>query len=175
MNKKAKRGILAGVLAAACSTAGISWANADSPPRQRLHMLWIEHNGVEEKITAHAAGPIRGHGTVTEEEHVPTPQGARGRLTLHFDNGTVSATFVERDFQQNFDPQSCSAAPTAQATISITGGTGAYTGASGQLEANREGRIIGARGENGECLGKSAPPKVVVMRVDAVGTASISP
>lgn len=174
MNRKAIRGILAGVLVAACSAAGITWANADSAPRQRLHMLWIEHDGVEETITAHAAGPIRGHGTVTEGERVNTPDGPRGTLTLHFDDGTVSVSFVERDFHQNFDPQACAAAPTALVTLSITGGTGAYTGASGQLEATREGRIIGARGENGECIGRSAPPKVVVMRVDAVGTASIS-
>ena len=173
MNRKALRGILAGVLVAAGSTAGISWANADGAPRQRLHMLWIEHDGVEETITAHAAGPIRGHGTVTEDEHINTPQGPRGRLTLHFDEGTLSVSFVERDFKQNFDPQACAAAPTARATLTITGGTGAYAGAKGTLEATREGRIIGARGEQGECIGRSAPPKVVVMRVDAVGTASI--
>jgi hypothetical protein len=136
-------------------------------------MLCIEHDGVDETITAHAAGPIRGHGTVTEEEHLPTPEGARGRLTLHFDDGTVLVNFVERDFQQNFDPQACAAAPTACATLTITGGTGAYAGANGTLEATRDGRIIGARGQNGECIGRSAPPKVVVMRVDAVGTASI--
>ncbi len=173
MNRRAKRGILATMFVAACSTAGLSWANADSAPRQRLHMLWIEHDGVEEMITAHAAGPIRGSGTVTEEEHVNTPNGPHGRLTLHFDDGTVSVSFVERDFQTNFDPVACAASPTARATLTITGGTGAYTGAKGTLEATREGRIIGARGENGECIGRSAPPKVVVMRVDAVGTASL--
>jgi hypothetical protein len=173
MNRKAVRGVVAGVLLGASSIGGIAWANADGAPRQRLHMLWIEHDGVEETITAHAAGPIRGHGTVTEEEHIPTPEGPRGQLTLHFDDGTVSVSFVERNFQQNFDPQACAAAPSARATLTITGGTGAYAGAKGTLEATREGRIIGARGENGECIGRSAPPKVVVMRVDAVGTASI--
>lgn len=173
MRRIGRAALLVGVVAVACSTAGLAWANADEGQRQRLDMLFITHDGVEEHTHAVASGPIRGQASYTEQERERTPEGVRGSFTLEFNRGTVSASFVERDIQVNLDERRCLAEASGRGTIEITGGTGAYAGATGTLSFTRQGRLVGARGERGECLGRSAPPKVAVMRVDAVGTASL--
>jgi len=149
-------------------------ALAQTAGGQRLRLIVKTVNGVEQPTRAVATGPISGAGTETQA--VDENSGV-GQLTLELGRGTVSATFVEGDFRFNFDPGSCTAKPTSSGTIEITGGTGPFVGAHGTLPFTTRGTIVGSRGPGGECLGPDdgVPPKVVIVIVDAAGTASVNP
>jgi hypothetical protein len=174
MNGIARRVVAASMVVVGCSSAGMASADVGDQQPQRIRLVSVSRDGVDAPTRAVATGPVQDHGTATQVVVGPTEDGLLGRFELELRDGSVSGTFLQREFQLNFDFQACVARPNAAGTMNITGGTGEYVGASGSLEYTRTGVIVGARGDGGECLGTSAPPKVVVMHVHASGTASLS-
>ena len=161
---------------AALAPAGI--ANAASPHRQSrtetIVTTSLSRGGHDLPSLVSATGPIRGVGTETQT-YVDTPDGEAVQFTWHFRTGTVTGVAVE-DYDLSFDPISCTAKATGTGTWTITGGTGAYAGATGSGTFVEHGNLVGARDRNGVCQGPDSgvTPKLSASNLHGTGNASLS-
>ena len=115
--------------------------------RQRFHITYAGPfsfaDPPERRLTA--VGPIRGRGyeQFISEGPGPEPGTSVSTTELVFPDGSVFLT-VTATGETRFNARACIAFNTATGTWEITGGTGAYTGATGQ--GTYEGRnILSAR------------------------------
>ena len=134
--------------------------------------VFSSYQGVEARTLVFATGVVNAKGYETQSPMENSPE-AVGHGILHFPGGNLIGTFTENNPQINFNPIACSAAPTSQGKITITGGTGIYLGAKGSLIATTTGYIIGARGPDGACIGDKAPSKSDAVLINAVGTITL--
>src|SRR3954447_24700714 len=119
--------------------------------------------GTDHTARISASGPIRGAGVLTQE-YAETDAGPVVRAVWHLPHGTVDAEASE-DFAVDFDPTACRGTAHASGTWTITGGSGAYAGASGHGTFTGSGTIVGARDARGRCLGpdSGADPQVAIV------------
>ena len=133
-----------------------------------LSATFTAHNGVDEPITVAFDGSVNDTGTATQTVKDGT-QGESGTIEFKLAKGTITASFVEPDFQMNFDAAACRATPTSSGTITIATGTGDYLGAVGKLTFSTAGTMVGATDTTGACLGTSKPPASCVVVLNGVG------
>ncbi len=148
-------------------------ASAHGPDTQNFRLMFTTQNGVDQPARVIAKGPIAGAGIETQtEEEVGDQQ--ISYAVMHLPDGDVSAIFRE-NFTWSINLRACMARGTGGGTFTITGGTGAYTGATGHGTFADRGTLIGARDSGGRCLGPDSPvpPKLIRVQVDATGDASV--
>jgi hypothetical protein len=157
-------------VAAATAPAGGSEAKSGS---QQIMLSSLNIRGNEQTVYVTATGPIRGVGTETQTEKEST-NGQIKYVTLHFDTGTVRLVAPEK-FEWRPDLRTCTARPVGGGTFRITGGTGAYRGATGKGTFTDGGIAIAQRTGTGKCLGDKTPAAGVVLYVTAnmVGSVAI--
>jgi hypothetical protein len=163
---------LAGVLALVAPAAVAGTADA-APPTETWVMPSQTIHGSDNPIRISASGPIQGAGLLTQDFEM-TDAGPVVHAVWHFRNGEVFADATE-DYALDFDPVSCTAKSTATGTWTITGGTGAYAGATGHGTFRGTGSLVGERDANGGCLGpdSGADPKVSVSTLRGTGVAHL--
>jgi hypothetical protein len=130
-------------------------------------------NGIDLPSHVSATGPIRGAGTETQT-YIDTADGETVQFTWHFPAGNVTGDAIE-DYALSFDPTSCTAQATGTGTWTITGGTGAYAGATGSGSFADRGTLVGARDRNGACQGPDSgvEPKIAASILRGTGSASL--
>ncbi len=164
--------IIAATAAALTMLVTASPSSAHGLDIQRLTLLFATRNGIDEPVLAIAAGPIAGVGTETQTEQEVGDQQI-SYAVLHLPRGDVNLTAFET-FTWTPDYRACLAHGTGSGTFTITGGTGAYTAATGQGTFTDRGLLIGARDSQGQCQGPTSPipPKLVLVRLNATGSAA---
>ncbi len=108
-------------------------------------------------------GTVIGRGVITgvgveENNRFDLPPGSTFQVTFHFPEGDLYMDVVPGPPQVDFNPNSCVTRITLHPTTTVTGGTGAYEGASGSGTATSHILVIAGRAEDGSCLSPSAPP-----------------
>jgi len=103
--------------------------------------------------TVIATGPITGVGMFVLEGQGPQP--VMGKFILP--KGTVFVVVTPNPSSTNFDPRACLLRLTTSATIAITGGTGAFSGASGGGRSAGRAIVRFARDARGDCQLKEKP------------------
>ena len=163
---------LAGVAALTASAALACPAGAASPAETWVMNSATVH-GADKPIRIVASGPVSGAGLLTQEFE-ETENGDVVHAVWHFAKGTVSADAYE-DFALAFDPVACRGVATSSGTWVITGGTGAYAGATGHGTFGGTGTIIGQRDQAGACQGPESDvdPTVSVASLRGSGTAEL--
>lgn len=148
-------------------------ASAHGLDMQSFTLMFTTQDGVDQPARVIAKGPIAGAGIETQtEEEIGDQQ--ISYAVMHLPDGAVSAVFRE-NFAWSINLRACMARGTGGGTFTITGGTPAYAGASGEGTFVDRGTLIGARDRAGHCLGPDSPvpPKLIRVRVDATGHASV--
>lgn len=169
MNRRTRTVVVALTLYLLSTLLGTAPASAaESSQEQRIIMVYSSYNGVEARTLVFATGVVnvKGYETQVDSDNAP---GAVGHAIFHFGGGNLIATYTVKNFKLHLNLSSCSAAPTSQGKMTITGGTGAYLGAKGSLIFTTTGYFIGARAADGACLEDKAPPKSDAMLINAVG------
>jgi len=161
------------VLAAALATLSLGvavWgedgAAGQAPSSQVIKVYSLTLRGEEQPVHVAARGPISGIGTVASDRE--TRSGRVHQVTLRFDRGTVGLTLrltPEGEGWRSVNRRSCTAKRFGRGTFTITGGTGAYEGATGEGKFTEGGIVIAQRTTSGECLGERTPPADVVFYV----------
>ncbi len=100
-----------------------------------------------------ATGPITGLGTFVLEGQGPEP--FAGRFILP--GGTVFVMVAPDPSSTNFDQRACLLRLTTSATIDITGGTGAYSGTSGEGRSAGRAVVRFSRDARGQCQLQEKP------------------
>ncbi|HEX3426606.1 MAG TPA: hypothetical protein VHT30_10780 [Acidimicrobiales bacterium] len=137
---------------------------------ERFTLIFSAFNGADQPTPVIASGPITGVGT---ESQVAEPNGTLD-LNFSFPNGQVYVTVFNDNFDLRLDLNKCLARPHETGEWSITGGTGAFAGATGEGTLTGNGISVGARSPSGQCLGPSTgvPPVSELEIVHAVGVAA---
>lgn len=151
--RRARRAALAVMVAAAFLVGLPDGALAQTTTTQRFHVISAGPLGA--KRTVVATGVISGVGTEVIESNPP------GVATLRwtFPEGTLFVT-TSYTFENVLDPQTCLRTVTLTGTWQITGGTGAYSDATGGGEFSGTNRILLTRTEDG-----CAPPPIFLRQV----------
>lgn len=124
--------------------AWLAWSGmaAAAPPAPQQFFLY--QGPGQAHFTVHAAGPISGAGTdVLLEEGTDAQGRTRRRTETTFPAGTTFNTLTVLENHIAFDPASCVARVTGRSRLDITGGTGAYEGATGGGEVTFQAIAIG--------------------------------
>ena len=123
--------------------------------------------------TVVARGVITGAGA-EENNRLQEPRGAPFQVEFTFPNGKLFQTITPVGLPRvEFSPVTCVARISIFDTTQVTGGTGAYTGATGSGTANALLTVIRGRNADGSCLPETAPPIFEMSYVRAPGTLSI--
>lgn len=141
---------------AAPSDTASSGAAVASGGEVTLVVRFSEARGPE-TIDVTFGGAIDDAGSATQTFN-DSGDGGSGTIEFTLGQGTLTASFVEHDFQLNMDAAACTASPTSSGTITIDGGTGAYAGAAGTLDFTVAGTVVGEKDASGTCLSDTAPP-----------------
>ena len=158
---------------AATGATSIGGASAATPLPQQLTLSFLTIGGKDEPVHVSARGPISGVGTETQTQR-ETPEGQVNYVTLHFKDGTVSLVAREK-YGVRLNRRACTGTPTGDGTFTITGGTGAYQGASGKGTLTVGGLVMAQRTKTGRCLGERTPRSntVFYVKVKLTGTATL--
>jgi hypothetical protein len=145
--------VLLGAFLVIPSSASAGARHGDHDGVQRF--LFLSTDPTEEGTpgTVIANGPIHARGTDT------TISDTEDLLT--FPTGTVSITHEATTSADSFDPVTCVFRFNERGTYKITGGTGAYAGASGQ--GAYQVRALGVGCD------QNAPPEIFMLRIVAKG------
>lgn len=165
------RQTLAGGVAVLLSLVGLSEPATATTARQTF--LLTELPG-EQGITVTAIGPIRGIGTdvVLSEEEDDETGAIVARDQFDFSQGSVFVTtHVSPEFE--FDPRSCVGRGGGALTYEITGGTGAYEGATGSGTGTFRVISVGGRNPDGSCSPDQEDEVVHVFIVSLTGVATV--
>ena len=165
---------LAALIAAAVTLAlvapGPASASSERSGRQTF-ILYGAGSTFNHPISVFAAGPISGAGSFEIVDERSSEQGDDFTAELVFPGrGTVTIE-VRGQSTITFNPRTCAGSQTGNIRWTITGGTGAYTSASGSGTGTYTGSFVVRRGPNG-CLENEAA--VSVFRGRLTGTAIIS-
>jgi hypothetical protein len=118
-----------------------------------------------------AAGPIAGRGSGVIRT---IPAGGKvDHITLRLATGSVDLVATDRFAAVQPDLAACKAKLVGRGTFTITGGSGAFRGASGKGTYSRSGTLVGARSASGACLGHSAKPRASYVTLKMSGTAAL--
>ena len=127
---------------------------ADTTGNQRFTVL----------IPADGPGTVIATGVVTAvgsevDTREQVPPGSPFQATYTFPQGQLFATVAAAGRPQvEFNPWSCVTTITLVDTATITGGTGAFEGASGSSTETVRVTSVAGRGDDGRCLGPEHPP-----------------
>ena len=108
------------------SVAGTGWAE---PNNHRFTV--VSHDGTTRSV---ASGTINAVGTASFQSDVQFPvagQSFSGTSTQTYPEGSLNFTFQGVFDSVSFNPAACIVIDTATGTFQVTGGSGAYQGASG--------------------------------------------
>jgi len=123
--------------------------------------------------TVVARGVITGAGR-EENNRLQVPRGAPFQVEFTFPQGKLFQTITPVGPPEvDFNPTTCIARITIFDTTEITGGTGAYAGASGSGVATARRTVIRGRNADGSCLPATAPPIFELSQVQAPGTINV--
>lgn len=145
--RSARRGLAgAFVLATIVLTVGRPAAAATGPQR----FVTYQRPG-QQHMTVVAQGPISGVGTDILTSQTFDPQTGTLRRTTEtiFPQGTTFNTLTVGRSTNTFDPVSCVGRSVGTSHLDITGGTGAFTGASGSGEVVFEAILVHQRTAQG--------------------------
>lgn len=123
--------------------------------------------------TVIATGVVTGVGSeVDTREQVPPSSPFQATYT--FPEGQLFATVSAAGRPQvEFNPRSCVTTITIVDTATITGGTGAFEGASGSSTEKVRVTSVAGRGSDGRCLGPESPPLFELAVIRSEGTLSL--
>jgi hypothetical protein len=138
------------VTGAALAVAGTPGsAVAQESGRQQLAVVVRQELGAPQPIFSRvvASGVIDAVGT---DRFLPSPDGDPNSYSRYvFRDGTLSITTTPDTFDLTQNPTSCIGRFTASGTWTISGGTGAYRGATGGGGLTAEGVVVAARTAQG--------------------------
>jgi hypothetical protein len=157
-------------LAISAGAATVAAASTDASSKaERFTLSGATIRGVDRPLRVTAVGPIAGSGTARDKDGAAR----HDTLVFHLAKGTVTVSADEKSIAAHPDFHTCTAKIVAQGTFTITGGTRAFHGATGNGTFTRHTSIIGGRNSSGACLPKSAPPKAVYNTVTMIGKAAL--
>lgn len=123
--------------------------------------------------TVVAQGLITGAGR-EENNRLQVPRGGPFQVEFSFAEGDLYQTITPAGPPQvDFNPTTCVARLTFAHTAVVTGGTGAYEGATGGGTAIANLTVIRGRNADGTCLPDTAPPIFEMSYVKATGTLTV--
>ena len=121
-------------------------------------------NGKELPIHVYSSGAITAAGAWTEKT-----VGGLDHVTIDFPKGKLFVSAGE-NLRWQADVKACLGKARGGTTWKVTGGSGAYRGATGGGTYTDGGTLLGARAADGTCLGRKAAPPYVLVTGDFVGT-----
>ncbi|MDQ3641156.1 MAG: hypothetical protein M3450_06760 [Actinomycetota bacterium] len=161
-------------LALAAAVVGLSLAGTPGPA--------VADTGPQEftvvKIGTNT-GTVVARGVITaagreENNRLQVPRGAPFQVHFSFPQGDLFQTITPVGAPQvDFNPTTCMTRVTIFDTTEITGGTGAYAGATGSGVATAKLTIIRGRNADGSCMDAKAPPIFEMSQVAAPGSLTI--
>lgn len=161
-------------LALSAAVGGVAIAGTPGPAvadtgAQEFYVVKIGTN----TGTVVARGVVTGAGR-EENNRLAVPRGAPFEVRFSFPQGEVFQTITPVGMPVvDFDPTTCLSQITISDTTEITGGTGAYAGATGAGVATAHLTTIRGRNADGSCLPPTASPIFEMTRVVATGTMSV--
>ena len=160
---------VAAALAAAAATGTAYAHDGISPSTQRFTFTGKTNRGKDLPITVTAVGPISGRGTARLIEHAKTTAG-----TFRLPDGIIQVHFVHGPTQAHLNVAKCMATIDARGTYTINGGTGRYTGATGNGTYTEKRILVGQRSPAGKCIsGPNSTPQSVTATAAMVGTINL--
>ena len=159
---------LAAVAVTGATGPGLGASPAQAPRNQVFSIISLTVHGKERPIPVVGSGAITAAGVFTEKAIARDLD----RITLRFPKGTLVLRARE-NLSWKPDLGACLATARGGTTWKVIGGTGAYAGATGGGTYTDHGTLLGARGADGACLGKAAPPPYVIVTADFVGTVTL--
>lgn len=165
---KNKRGALAltatAALALAASALGASG-------HQKIVLTDTSSHGKQSPIHVLAAGPLTGSGTAVLADS--SSNSRVDHLTVRFPKGVLRLVAIEKHTKVTPHLTSCYAVNTGEGSWTISGGSGAYRGATGRGTYERHGVLYGAHSASGACIGRSAPPARTRERIVLTGSVTL--
>lgn len=163
-------------LSLAVVSCGEDGAAGQGSSTQAIKLYSLTLRGDEQPAHVVARGPINGIGTVAADRE--TGGGRVHQVTLRFDRGTVRLDLRltrEGEGWETPNRRTCTAKRFGRGTFTITGGTGAYEGATGNGKFMEGGIAIAQRTRSGNCLGERTPLANVVfyVRISMTGDATV--
>ncbi len=136
---------IVGVLMGAALLVGMAGPASAATDNQRFTVTARFAGNTTTSCRVVATGPIRGAGTCTVDQVSETV------TILHFmlPNGTVDLRFKQTQSSDNFNEAACVDTFSFTETFKITGGTGAYAGATGRGTDSGHGVFTADRTPNG--------------------------
>jgi hypothetical protein len=169
------RGAKVATAALLASLVVLGWQQTASAETgtQRFHITYAgpfdRTDPPERRVTA--AGPIQGKGYEQLISEGPGPQPGTFQATTEFvfPEGSIFVT-VTGTFELKFNPHACQGFNRVSGTWVITGGTDAYTGATGQGTVEGHNILFGEKTPDG-----CAPePNRLVSNLRGVGTVTVA-
>lgn len=152
----AAAGLLASATAPAMAMRGPDAAHpADNS--QRFVMSYATVHGTDSPTSVTAAGPIHGQGSIVDTPIRETPHGVILRSVMTLPDGSVTLR-ADEEYSVKMDERTCTATNIGRGTWRVVSGTGAYEHTTGKGTFVRSTFIVGAFGDDGACLGRSAMP-----------------
>lgn len=146
-NKQRVVAAIAGAVGLATVASGAAWA-LTRPAGSQTFVLYNSGSTFGGENTVVASGPITGIGT----ERILADNSSQGTQEftnqLVFPDGTVTMDVHGSD-TTTVDPRTCAGNQTGHVTWTITGGTGAYAGATGSGTGRYTDRFVLQRDANG--------------------------
>ena len=153
---------LAATLACLVAATG---ASAAGPRPQTFTFALVSIAGIDEPVYVAAHGAIDGVGTETQSSK-EIQGGELVYVTLHFAAGTLRFTAIDHNgFRLHMN--TCTATTHGSGTWTVTGGTGAYAGATGGGHFTEPGTVLAQRAPDGTCRGDRTPPNQTVSYLTA--------
>ena len=164
MRKSIVSAVAAAAAAAAMGGTGMAIAGTHSglSGTESFQMMSTSATATTDSVIAH--GVFTAPGIDHESQSGDTAK-------FVFSNGTVSVRHSPGKGTQNFDPKTCLLTISFHGTYNITGGTGAYSGITGNGKYQLGILAIGARA-GGKCS-KSKPPVAFHQVINASGPVSL--
>jgi hypothetical protein len=167
--KTIKKVVLAAAIGALALAGAPGAAVAETTGPQNFTVIKIGTN----TGTVIARGVITGAGA-EENDRLQQPRGAPFHVEFTFPDGKLFQTITPVGPPKvEFNPVTCVAKISIFDTTLVTGGTGAYAGATGSGTANATLTVIRGRNADGSCLPETSPPIFEMSQVRAPGTLTL--
>ena len=133
---------LAVLFAAALAVLGLASPAAGQTQGSQRFIVFGSGSGDDVTFRVFAVGPITGVGTFEETDDPDV-------VLFRFPQGTVTLDSPTGEESEEFDERTCTGSFTFSGPFTITGGTGAFQGATGSGHVQGQGRFIGERTPTG--------------------------